>query len=382
MIGVIGLGYVGLTSFLGFHKLGGDVIGCDTNELIISALKSGKTSIHDAGMADYLQQNCLTLKLTNNIEDLRCCDEVLICVPTNSPGGNLDLSTLKGVVKKSISLGIKNILIRSTIDTPDAINELSSQDDQRISLFPEFLREGKCWEDFFAPAICVFGGESVSDTLSFQLMHEKMQNQINVCTFNEAIVLKLACNAFHALKVVFANDLRNISWSSSVDFNAIMKIFSDDKKLNLSDSYLKPGLPFGGPCLPKDTDALAASIVTFSGRPSLFDSINAINDDHKSIWARKLEDLPWNRVGIRGLEFKAGSGDLRNSPIIDIILMLENKSKIRLLKEDHNYWPDKLNKYKVFTDLISFESDCDIIISYTHNSREKYITWENLYESI
>jgi GDP-mannose 6-dehydrogenase len=379
---VIGLGYVGLTSFLGFHKLGGDVIGCDSSELTISALKSGTTSIHDKGMADYLQQNCSTLKLTNNIEDLRCCDEVLICVPTNSPGGKLDLSILRSVVKKSISLGIKNILIRSTIDTPDAINGLSKQNVKRILLFPEFLREGKCWEDFFDPALCVFGGEGVSDTLSYQLMNKKIQKQVNVCTFNEAIVLKLACNAFHALKVVFANDLRNISWSSSVDFNTIMKIFSDDKKLNLSASYLQPGLPFGGPCLPKDTSALAANIATFSNQDSLFDSINAINEDHKSIWTKKLEALPSNRDGIRGLEFKAGSGDLRNSPIIDIILMLKHKSRVRLLRESHNHWPETLNKFKVFRDLNSFENDCDIIVSYTHNSQEKYITWENLYESI
>ena len=248
-----------------------------------------------------------------------------------APGVTLTSAPSGGVVKKSISLGIKNILIRSTIDTPDAINDGLSYAgrSQGSHCFPNFYERESVGRIFLLPALCVFGGEGVSDTLSLPAdAVKKCRTRVNVCTFNEAIVLKLACNAFHALKVVFANDLRNISWSSSVDFNAIMKIFSDDKKLNLSASYLKPGLPFGGPCLPKDTECVSREHRdVFWPRPSLFDSINAINDDHKSIWARKLEALPWNRVGIRGLEFKAGSGDLRNSPIIDIILMLRAQIK-------------------------------------------------------
>ena len=375
MIGVVGLGYVGITSLLCFHALGRKILGVDKNVELVNKLKKGKLHIEDKKLSNYLAENYQNIEFNSKLSCFSNFEDVFICVPTDGFDGGLDLSIVKLVIKELDTLNIKNIWIRSTIDDPEIFASLESKHSNIFS-FPEFLREGKCWDDFFDPPLMVLGGEGVEKTKIYEILSKKIAPP-EVCSTKEAITVKIACNAFHALKVTFTNEIRNLKWNNDINVNRVMEIFSTDTKLNISTAYLKPGLPFGGPCLPKDTKALAKAIVVNKNKSNLFDNLIERNDVVKSKYANSILKLSFKKIGFYGLEFKPGTGDLRNSPIIDIAKLVarENQVFVNDLNLDNSHSFQEFNICKSYEELID---KCELVITYFNVKNPKVISWTDI----
>ena len=377
MIGVIGLGYVGITSYLGFHKLGADVIGIDIDANVIEKLTFGTLHIFDNDLQQYLSKNFSEMLFSTDIEKLRGCEDVFICVPTNNSKGRLDLETVHQVIQSAANLGAKNIWVRSTIDDPLIFDKIS-QENINIMSFPEFLREGRCWEDFFDPPLLILGGEDLEGTEVFRILNDNFKN-LKTCNAAEAVTVKMLCNAFHALKIAFANEILNL-----LDPQKVMEILTQDKKLNISKMYLKPGLPFGGPCLPKDTIALD-TVVKGTRESSIFSAIIDSNEYLKSKYANAIINMEGGVVGFHGYEFKQNTGDIRSSPILDIARLVAQQKSVILCSEMHpvatknisivDYNVEKISELSTLEEL---KQKCDFVLSYTEPSRDNLINWDDL----
>ena len=325
MLGVVGLGYVGFTSFLGFTQYSDRTVGYDISAELIHNLRAGRLHIYDPIMYRHFRENFRNLNLTNDLSDLSQCTDIIVAVPTNASEGGLDLSIVESVLDEIVNLTSKAVIwIRSTVDDPALFDGLSNKYVNTIIFFPEFLREGKCWLDFNNPSLTVIGSTRVNDGNFLLQLIKKNTDTIEYCSSWEAITLKLACNSFHALKVCFANEVNNLLWGDDIDSSLVMKLFAKDDQLNISDAYLKPGLPFGGPCLPKDTFALSMAT---RDEDNLFSRLLEVNNQHKRNWAKKIGALSPDVIGVVGLEFKANTGDYKNSPIIVIDIYILNTSK-------------------------------------------------------
>ncbi len=375
MIGVIGLGYVGITSLLCFHALGKRLVGVDSNLEIVNKLKNGELHIKDNKLCDYLSKNYKGIDFTTDLNEVLNFEDIFICVPTDGQDGGLDLSKVKLVLRELDTLNIKNIWIRSTIDDPQIFDSLITNNSNIFS-FPEFLREGKCWDDFFSPPLMVLGGEGVKKTKIYEILSQKISTP-EVCSTKEAITVKIACNAFHALKVTFTNEIRNLRWNNDINVDRVMEIFSNDSKLNISPAYLKPGLPFGGPCLPKDTKALAKSVFDNNSKSNLFDKIIERNEEVKIKYAHSILKFSKKIIGFYGLEFKPGTGDLRNSPIIDIAKLVAKETKIFVsdINLKNKELPPEFSICNSFDELVD---NCELVITYFNLNDPKVIKWANI----
>ncbi|MDC0122158.1 nucleotide sugar dehydrogenase [Planktomarina sp.] len=381
MLAVIGLGYVGVTSLLCFKSLGVDVIGFDNSQHVIDRLTSGNLNIADAKLQEFLKTQNNNIKFSANAKDLEDVEEALVCVPTNGSNGALDLTNVMAVLDLLKATKVKTVWIRSTIDDPSLFDVLSDYS-FNIYSYPEFLREGKCWDDFFDPPLIVLGKSNQELTIVEDAL-ERNFSLVNVTSPKEALTVKLFCNAFHALKVSFANEMTNVNWISEIDINRVMEVFCTDKKLNISEYYLKPGLPFGGPCLPKDTTALANSLY-LERDASLLQAVLDQNERHKIIYADKVCALTKGKIGFYGYEFKVGTGDIRNSPILDIAKLASERRTIYICDEPH---PDtRYSAYEVKdTDkiiptrsLTELKTICDIIITDHEIDYPNTLSWNSI----
>ena len=375
MIGIVGLGYVGLTSALSFHKLGEKIIGIDNNKQIVDNLNSGHLHIHDKKLDNYFKNNYQNITFSVDFNELSNLSDVFICVPTEGNDGELDLTIVNEVIKKLDNLSVRNIWIRSTIDKPEVFRDFNTSKSSIFS-FPEFLREGKCWDDFFSPPLLVLGGNKITDTRVYKILKKNI-SEPSTCSCEEAITVKIACNAFHALKVVFANEIRNVQWNNLINVEKVMDIFSLDTKLNISPAYLKPGLPFGGPCLPKDTKALSNALFDSNINQNIFSCVINRNELVKEMYAKKIVDFNYDSIGFYGLEFKPGTGDLRNSPIIDIAKMVSINKEVFVFDENIKDKNIESNFYNCKS-LEELKSKCKLIITYHKKSEQKYINWNSI----
>ena len=375
MLGVIGLGYVGFTSFLGFTKYSSETIGYDISSKLIEELKRGNLHIKDNEMQKHYQDNYKDLNLTDELSELSQCTDIIVAVPTEATESGLDLSIVESVLDEIVKLSNEVVIwIRSTIDDPDLLKKLSLKYDNTIIFFPEFLREGKCWLDFNQPSLTVVGSTTINEDNFLLQLIKKNSDKVEFCSASEAVTLKLACNSFHALKVCFANEINNLSWGDDIDSSHVMEMFVKDVQLNISEAYLKPGLPFGGPCLPKDTFAL--SLAT-NDKNNLFSRLLEVNEKHKTTWAKKINSLPQDIIGFVGLEFKPNTGDFKNSPIIDILDLINTK-KILILEEDQNK-SKGLYGYTTTQSIESMINDADIVITYDKSIvGDNVIYWDQL----
>ena len=375
MLGIVGLGYVGFTSFLGFTQHSNNTIGFDISSTLINDLMDGRLHIYDKEMYKYFRENFRNLNLTSDLSDLSQCTDIIVAVPTNACAGGLDLSIVESVLDQIATLSSDVVIwIRSTVDDPGLFKELSEKYENTIVFFPEFLREGKCWLDFNQPSLTIVGSTIVNDGNFLLELIKKNTDTIEYCSASEAITLKLACNSFHALKVCFANEVNNLLWGDSIDSSLVMKLFVKDEQLNISDAYLKPGLPFGGPCLPKDTFAL--SLAT-NDKDNLFSRLLEVNEQHKRTWAKKINSLIQNVIGIVGLEFKPQTGDYKNSPIIDILALVDNK-KIIILEEEQKK-ASGLDGYTTTPSVNGMVAQADLIITYDRSLKGDNVTyWDQL----
>lgn len=339
-IAVIGIGYVGAVTSACLCETGHKVIAIDIDQKKVDAINEGKAPIYEKGLEKLIQKHreSNNLSATNNIQEaMEHTDMSLICVGTPSQkDGSLDLSY---VVKacEEIGIALKNITHRHTIVMRStmlpgsaenlcipAIEEtsgLKAYDDFGFGNNPEFLREGSAIYDYFNPPKIVVGSDNDNSADLIMSLYDqiKMAEGKKIKTslkISEGV--KYADNAWHAMKIGFANELGNILSDCGVDSHKVMDIFCQDKKLNISPAYLKPGFAFGGSCLPKDVRAIRALGKEKGLETSLFDSLMIANDNQfKRAFDAVITAQP-KHVTLLGLSFKADTDDLRESPLVTL----------------------------------------------------------------
>lgn len=343
-ISVFGLGYVGTISAGCLAKEGHQVIGVDVHPTKVDMINAGQTPIIEAEIgeiiADVVAQGRLTAT-TSSSKAVKESDVSLVCVGTPSmENGDLDLDFVKRVSREiGNNLRSKNgyhvVVMRSTmlpgsmhevvIPTLEQNAEKEAGRDFGVCINPEFLREGTAVYDFYHPPKTVVGvdDERVSDLI--QVLYANLPGPKIQTDIRTAEMVKYADNVWHAVKICFANEIGNICKELEIDSHDVMDIFCRDTKLNISPYYLKPGFAFGGSCLPKDVRAL-----TYKGKMLDLELpiLNAILTSNRYQVQRGLQRIMGcgkKRIGILGFSFKAGTDDLRESPVVDVIEKLLGK---------------------------------------------------------
>jgi len=358
---VWGLGYVGSVSSACFSKIGFKVTGIDKDKNKIKLFNSGICPIDEPDVENLLveagKNNLFNASaiLPKALDEYECS---LICVGTPSKeNGEPDLSFLKSVCKDIGSLLINsnkfhNVIIRSTVFPGTTRNILKNiiEDtsgkkvgvDFGIVMNPEFLREATAVKDFFNPPYTILGGYDSNSTNIASKLYESIKVDIYNVKIEEAEILKMVNNAFHAMKISFANEIGRICDKLEIDSNKIMGLVCEDKKLNISEKYLKPGFAFGGSCLPKDLMAINHFGDSNKIKLSLLNNILDSNDEHIDFIIDKIKADNNEKIGILGLSFKSGTDDLRESPTIKMVKkMLEKGFKIKI-------YDNKIDLSKIF----------------------------------
>lgn len=343
-ISVFGLGYVGTVSAACLAKEGHDVIGVDPVDVKVDIINKGQTPIIEKDIGEIIKAavDQGTLSATSNATEAVEQTEIsLICVGTPSQlNGNLDTSYVRRVCE-NIGTAIKHkisrhvVVIRSTI-LPGTIRtvvipalEESSRKiagkDFGVCNNPEFLREGTAVYDFYNPPKTVIGetDEKSGDLLAS--LYDQLDAPLIRTKIEVAEMVKYVDNVWHALKVGFGNEVGNICKSIGVDSHEVMDIFCSDTKLNISPYYLKPGFAFGGSCLPKDVRALTYKGKSLDIDLPILNSILPSNITHIENGIRLVMENDSKKVGFLGFSFKAGTDDLRESPIVEMIERLLGK---------------------------------------------------------
>lgn len=343
-ISVFGLGYVGVVLAACLADNGNQVIGVDVNPTKVDIIKQGRSPIIEKGLDDLVNQGIQHGALrasTDTQKAILNSDLSFVCVGTPSNGnGNIDLTYVRRVCEQIGSALAEKpnyhvVVLRSTM-LPGSTEEvvipaLESNSGKKagvdfgVCFNPEFLREGSSIEDFYNPPFTIIGAE---DSRAAQLLAE-VYSMLSAPSFTihikEAEMVKYVNNAFHALKVAFANEIGSICKQQDIDSHTVMDIFCKDTKLNLSPYYLKPGFAFGGSCLPKDLRALLYHSTRLDVKTPVLESILPSNDIQISRAYQIIKQLGHKRVGVLGFSFKDGTDDLRESPLVELIETLIGK---------------------------------------------------------
>lgn len=343
-LSIFGLGYVGCVSAACFAKAGHEVIGVDANALKADIINAGRSPIVEPGIEQLIAE-CVsagTLRaMTDAAEAVANSDVSLVCVGT--PGhinGSLDLSYVKRVCQQiGAAIEHKNrfhiVAMRSTM-LPGTIAEVVTPTlevysnkragrDFGVAVNPEFLREGTSLKDFHQPPFTLLGTDDPESSAILRQLYSFIDAPVLVVGTREAEMVKYASNAFHALKVAFANEIGNICKPLGVDSHKVMQVFCEDQKLNLSPYYLKPGFAFGGSCLPKDVRALTYKAKTLDVDVPLLNSVLASNRHQVERAVQMVLQSGKKSVAILGMSFKTGTDDLRESPLVALIEVLLGK---------------------------------------------------------
>ncbi|WFR81215.1 UDP-glucose/GDP-mannose dehydrogenase family protein [Janthinobacterium rivuli] len=343
-ISIFGLGYVGAVSAGCLATDGHEVIGVDPNRTKVELINQGTTPIIEKDIGEMIAATVKSghLRATADVRDaVFGSDMSLICVGTPSQlNGNLDLSHVRKVCQE-IGAAIREkdtfhvVVARSTmlpgsmrslvIPTLEAASGKVAGVDFGVCNNPEFLREGTAVYDYYNPPKTVIGESDEKAGALLVQLYEKMDAPLVRTDVETAEMVKYTDNTWHAVKVAFANEIGNICKAVGIDGHTVMEIFCQDTKLNLSPYYMKPGFAFGGSCLPKDVRALTYKARSLDLDLPLLNSILASNQKQVEKGIKMIVDKGARKVGILGFSFKAGTDDLRESPLVDVIEYLLGK---------------------------------------------------------
>ncbi|HEX2142113.1 MAG TPA: nucleotide sugar dehydrogenase [Candidatus Limnocylindria bacterium] len=335
---VFGLGYVGSVSAACLADRGIDVIGVDVSPIKVDTINAGRSPIVEHGLAELIERGVTSgrLRATQDAgEAIRASDASLICVGTPSnENGSLDLTAVARVIEtigRTLVDGARPhvVIVRSTM-LPGSTEErlvpiLEAAAGRRlgdglsICYNPEFLREGSSLRDFESPPYTIIGGDDPSATDLARSLYASIDAPLHVVPIRVAEMLKYASNGFHALKVAFANELGVLCKQQGVDSAALMDIFVADTKLNISPAYLRPGFAFGGSCLPKDLRAVLHRARALDLSLPVLEAVLPSNRSHAERAYEIVRATGSRRIGILGLSFKAGTDDLRESPLVGLV---------------------------------------------------------------
>jgi GDP-mannose 6-dehydrogenase len=345
---VVGLGYVGCVSAACFAEIGHDVLGVDRDLNKMESVRKAQSPFFEAGLDQLIQKNVAAGRLKAGALDeyaLAAADVVMLCVGTPSQAnGNIDLSHLRRVCDEISGLLRPRkkrliVTVRSTVfpGTCESLLEtvFARREDVEIVSNPEFLREGTAVQDFMEPSLLVVGG-STDDAARFVAdLYAGLPGEVSIVSLRTAEMIKYTCNAFHAVKIGFANEIGSLAASLGVNPEQVMATMCRDTRLNISAAYLKPGFAFGGSCLPKDLRALTFRASRLDLKLPLLASVLSSNDEHLRRSIHQVLELPGNQIGIYGLAFKEDTDDLRESPVITIIEHLIGKGRAVRIFDPH-----------------------------------------------
>lgn len=343
-ISVFGLGYVGSASVGCLAALGHEVIGVDVNPMKVDMINAGQSPVIEAGLGDLIAEGVKASRLraiTEASEAVIASDISLICVGTPSnENGDLNLTYVERVCQQIGQAlagkdGYHAVVVRSTMlpgSTEERVIPILERSSGRqagqnfgVSFNPEFLREGTAVQDFHHPPFTLIGQYDGRGAEIAADLYAGVDAPLLIVPLKVAEMVKYANNAFHALKVTFANEIGNICKRQGVDSHQVMDIFCMDEKLNLSSYYLKPGFAFGGSCLPKDLRALLYHGHHLDLKLPVLEAILPSNELQVKRGFELIRQTGSKRVGVLGFSFKAGTDDLRESPLVELIETLVGK---------------------------------------------------------
>ena len=334
-VSVFGLGYVGSVSAASFAADGHTVVGVDVNPDKVGSLNEGRSPIVEKGLDELIRDTAANGSLRATIdtrEAVHATDLSLLCVGTPSrKNGSLDLSYLERV-SEQIGEILKDkdsyhvVVVRSTVlpgTTHDVVIPALERTSGKkygtgfgVTVNPEFLREGTAIYDFRNPPLTLVGHNYATDCEPTEALYSKVEAPMITTSIRTAEMIKYSSNTWHALKVVFANEIGNLCKRLGIDSHEVMDIFCQDEKLNLSSYYMKPGFAFGGSCLPKDVRALQYRAKEVDLEMPVIQAILGSNQLQIQHAVEQIMESGKKRVGLLGFSFKAGTDDLRESPIV------------------------------------------------------------------
>ncbi len=342
-ISIFGLGYVGCVGAACCAKLGHHVIGVDVSANKVNLINNGKPTIieqdieklckegHDKGL----------LRATQDMNDAIQNSEIsFIVVGTpSSPEGHLNLNYIFTVAKQiGEALKQKNdfhiVAIRSTVlpGTNEKVGKIIEEASGKkrnegftVVSNPEFLREGTSVKDYMNPPLTLVGTDNEFAEEQFRELYKEINAEFICTDIKVAEMMKYVNNTYHALKIVFGNEIGRICKQLNIDSHKVMDIFCKDKHLNISPYYFKPGFAYGGSCLPKDSKALRTLARDLYVDVPVINAIDTSNEIQKKTAVNIIMSKGKRNIGILGLSFKAGTDDLRCSPIVDVVETLLGK---------------------------------------------------------
>lgn len=341
-VAMIGMGYVGAVTAAALAKRGAHVMGVECNAAKVAMLRQGQSPVREPGL-DAAIASAHVAGLFDATDDIdaatRHADVVMIAVGTPSDGGgNANLQAIHRVVDELAVVFAAHprkrvVMVRSTVSPGTTQTHIAPRlkaacDQTAVCHHPEFLREGSALADWLGPAMIVFGSDEVDRVVVEEMMARIYQGidapRISLASC-ESELMKYACNVFHAIKIDFANEIGSLAGACGADAAKVMAAFCEDKRLNISPAYLKPGFAFGGSCLPKDTRALGAMGRAHQIDLPLIGAVLASNEAHLHRAVQQVLSLGRQSTLLLGLSFKTGTDDLRESPMVELAERLLGK---------------------------------------------------------
>jgi GDP-mannose 6-dehydrogenase len=393
-ISVFGLGYVGTVTAACLAHKGHNVIGVDLSLAKVEAMQAGRNPIVEPRVGDLISENRAAgrLQATSDSEyAVLNSDMSFLCVGTPSlRNGKLDLGHIEPVCREIGQMlkkkkGFHLVVLRSTVLPGTAetvvIPALESSSAQKLGqgfgvcVNPEFMREGTAVSDFLEPSMTIIGAADARHSAVLREIYQWAPGRIFETSFRSAEMVKYVCNAWHAVKVCFANEVGTLAKQLGVDAEAVTEIFTADGKLNISPAYLKPGFAFGGSCLPKDVRAINYRAKELDLNLPLFQSILASNDEHLERALEMILKTGKKKIGMLGLSFKAATDDLRESPHVQLVKRLlgegrqvriwdDNVSLGRLIGSNRQYIDEVIPHigYLLSTSLPDVLKDAEVVV--------------------
>lgn len=339
-IAVLGLGYVGCVTAACLAEVGHRVTGVDRDQGKVSRILDGQAPFYEPGLEPLVRSTVsagrfhATVSLAEALQD---AEIALIAVGTPSDrNGNINLDQLRRVVDE-IAAELRRrprsliVAVRSTVPPGTceelAITTLAGCGDVAIVANPEFLREGSAVRDFMEPALLVVGGNDADAMRQVADIYAPLGVEPCLVAAKTAEMIKFACNAFHALKVTFANEIGSLCGSLGIDGREVMSTLCRDARLNISAAYLQPGFAFGGSCLAKDLRALTYRARCVQMQLPLLEATLPSNAAHLNRAVGKILARPEGRIGIIGLAFKENTDDLRESAAVALLERLSEAGR-------------------------------------------------------
>ncbi len=335
-VSVVGLGYVGCVVAASLAARGRRVIGVDRRADVAAAVDQGVAPFHEPGLSERIARGRMlgTLTCTTDLAAaVSGTEATLVCVgtPAGADGRLVETDVLDAVeaVARAVPADRAHVVVvRSTVPPGlyaralERLGEVADPERVTLALNPEFLREGSAVRDLEEPELVVYAAEHPAAVAFLEDLYRDQRDRLHRTDPASAEVLKLVSNAWHALKVAFANEVARVAAPTGVDPFAVMDLLCRDRRLNTSAAYLRPGLPFGGACLVKDVGSLAAHCLAQGVDAPVLAAVLGSNAAHLRYLADAVLAHRPRRVAIVGIGFKPGAADVRDSAPVNLVRAL------------------------------------------------------------